>query len=122
VKTAFQPEKRSTDTNSIKSRKSRLDEDETLKIQVVTAGALTHSLPIGKVVIEGEGLTVRGLIESLIARYGSRMAEELVNQGELRDGLVLMVNGRNVLSLPATFETPLMEGDEVLITITVAGG
>ena len=88
----------------------------------MTAGALTHSLPIGKVVIEGEGLTVRGLIESLIARYGSRMAEELVNQGELRDGLVLMVNGRNVLSLPATFETPLMEGDEVLITITVAGG
>jgi molybdopterin converting factor small subunit len=50
------------------------------------------------------------------------MAEELMKQGRLRDGLVLLVNGRNVLSLAEQFETPLQEGDEILITIMVAGG
>lgn len=93
-----------------------------MNVKVAAAGALTYSLPSGKVVVEGENLTVMGLLDSLIARYGSRMAEELMNQGRLRDGLVLLVNGRNVLSLPEKFETPLQEGDEILITIMVAGG
>jgi molybdopterin converting factor small subunit len=93
-----------------------------LNVKVAAAGALTYSLPSGKGVVEGENLTVMGLLDSLVARYGSRMAEELMNQGQLRDGLVLLVNGRNVLSLPEKFETPLQEGDEVLITIMVAGG
>ncbi len=86
------------------------------------AGALTHSLPSGQVIVEKGSLTVQGLLDSLVSKYGSRMAEELIKQGRLRDGLVLLVNGRNVLSLAEQFETPLQEGDEILITIMVAGG
>jgi molybdopterin converting factor small subunit len=93
-----------------------------LKVNVLAAGALTHSLPSGQIIVERESLTVTGLLDSLVAQYGSRMAEELMKQDRLRDGLVLLVNGRNVLSLPEQFETPLQEGDEVLITIMVAGG
>ena len=93
-----------------------------MKVNVLAAGALTNSLPSGKVIIEAESLTIKGLIDSLVAQYGSQMAQELMNQDRLRDGLVLLVNGRNVLSLPEGFETPLQEGDEVLITIMVAGG
>ncbi len=93
-----------------------------MRVKVSAAGALTHSLPSGKVVVEREALTVRGLLDVLVSEYGSRMAEELMKQGRLRDGLVLLVNGRNVLSLEEQFETPLQEGDEILITIMVAGG
>jgi molybdopterin converting factor small subunit len=93
-----------------------------VKIKVKALGALTHSMTNGKTVIEGRDLTVAGLLDSLIARYGTRMAEELMNNGELRKGLALLVNGRNVLSLPEKFETPLQDGDEVIITIIVAGG
>ena len=85
-------------------------------------GALTHSLTDGKAVIEGRDLTVTGLLNALIVRYGPRMAEELMDSGRLRKGLALLVNGRNVLSLPEQFETPLQEEDEVIITIIVAGG
>jgi len=93
-----------------------------LRIKVSAAGALTNSMPSGKDIVEGESLTVQSLLETLVNKYGSRMARELMSQGKLREGLVLLINGRNILSLPEKYETLLKEGDEVLITIMVAGG
>ena len=93
-----------------------------MKVTVRALGALTHSLTDGKTVIEGCELTVAKLLDSLIVRYGPRMAAELMDSDRLKKGLALLVNGRNVLSLPEQFETPLQEGDEVIITIIVAGG
>jgi hypothetical protein len=93
-----------------------------VNVNVLTAGALTHSLPEGKTVVAGEDLTVKRLLDLLVARYGPAMEHELMSGGELREGLVLLVNGRNVLSLPGRFASPLRDGDEVLITIMVAGG
>ncbi len=93
-----------------------------MNVKVRALGALTHSLRAGKAVIEGDNLTVAGLLDRLIVQYGPRMAEELMDAGRLRKGLALLVNGRNVLSLPERFETPLQEGDEVIVTIIVAGG
>ena len=78
--------------------------------------------PPRQTVIEGCELTVAKLLDSLIVRYGPRMAAELMDSDRLKKGLALLVNGRNVLSLPEQFETPLQEGDEVIITIIVAGG
>ena len=93
-----------------------------MRIKVSAAGALTNSMPSGKDIVEGESLTVQSLLETLVNKYGSRMARELMSQGKLREGLVLLINGRNILSLPEKYETLLKEGDEVLITIMVAGG
>ena len=93
-----------------------------MRIKVSAAGALTNSMPGGKDIVEGENLTVQSLLETLVNKYGSRMARELMSQGKLREGLVLLINGRNILSLPEKYETLLKEGDEVLITIMVAGG
>ena len=67
-------------------------------------------------------MTVAALLDRLTVCYGPRMAEELMENGRLRKGLALLVNGRNVLSLPEKFETPLQEGDEVIVSIIVAGG
>ena len=93
-----------------------------MKVTVITVGALTRSMPQRRDVIEAERLTVQGLLEALVDRYGSPMAAELMNQGTLREGLALLVNGRNVLSLPQGFDTPLTDGDEIHIAIMVAGG
>lgn len=93
-----------------------------MKIRVVTAGALTRSIPEGKVDIEGQDMTVRGLIKVLKGRYGPTLASELLDQGGIREGLCMLVNGRNIFSLPQAYETPLQDGDEVLIALVVAGG
>ena len=72
-------------------------------VKITAVGALTWSLPCGKDVIEGECLTVQDVLNALVEKYGQTMADELLKNGELRKGLCLLVNGRNVLSLPNTF-------------------
>ena len=57
-----------------------------MNVNVRALGALTHSLRAGKTVVEGDNLTVAGLLDCLIARYGPRMAEELMDAGGLRKG------------------------------------
>jgi hypothetical protein len=93
-----------------------------VKVKVSALGALTHSLREGKTIVEGHNLTVAGLLESLVFKFGPRMKEELLDGDELKKGLALLLNGRNVLTLPDKFEALLQEGDEVIITIIVAGG
>ncbi|MFH1243182.1 MAG: MoaD/ThiS family protein [Pseudomonadota bacterium] len=91
-------------------------------VNITAVGALTWSLPSGKGTVEGESLTVQGALHALIEKYGQSMADELLNGGELRQGLSLLVNGRNVLSLPDKFQTSLKDGDEVIIATIVVGG
>jgi len=57
-----------------------------VKVQVRALGALTHSLREGRTVIEGDDLTVDGLLECLIVRYGPQMAEELMDDGDSERG------------------------------------
>jgi molybdopterin converting factor small subunit len=99
-----------------------MGDGETLRVRVRTAGALSKSLPSGKDVIEGKGLTVRGLIRALVQKHGPALNAELLEKNKVREGLSILVNGRNVLSLPGKFDTLLEDGDEVLIAIMVAGG
>jgi molybdopterin converting factor small subunit len=93
-----------------------------LIINISTAGALTWSLPSGKDSVEGERFTVQDVLNALVTKYGLSMAEEMLEQGELKKGLSLLVNGRNVLSLPDNFQTSLEDGDEVVIATMLAGG
>ena len=65
---------------------------------------------------------MRGLIDALKTKYGPALEEELLDRGNLREGLCMLVNGRNILSLVQKYEAPLRDGDEVLIAIVVAGG
>jgi molybdopterin converting factor small subunit len=93
-----------------------------VKVRVWTAGALTHSLPSGEVLVDAEGQTVIEMLQALVARSGHAMAQELMRDGRVRDDLAVLVNGRNVLSLPQGFDTILEDGDQVAITIMIPGG
>ena len=93
-----------------------------MNVKVWTAGALTHSLPSGEVVVDAEGQTVIEMLHALVARFGQAMAQELMTDVRVRDGLAILVNGRNVLSLPHGFDTILEDGDQVAITIMIPGG
>jgi len=93
-----------------------------MKVSIRTAGALTRSMPSGYDVIEGRDLTVRGLIRAMVDKYGPELEKELLNREEVREGLCMLVNGRNILSMPGRYDTPLKDGDRVLIALLVAGG
>lgn len=93
-----------------------------MKIKVSLVGILESLLPKGEDVIEAERITVQGLLDTLAERHGTVAAEELNGPAGLREGLSLLVNGQNVLSLPGKFQANLQDGDEVVITVQVTGG
>jgi len=81
-----------------------------------------ESLPSGKTDLQAEGLSVQELLQALIQRHGEAMKRELMDDGGLRQGLCLLLNGRNVLILPRRFDTKLRDGDELIIATILAGG
>jgi molybdopterin converting factor small subunit len=93
-----------------------------LRIKITAVGALSRGLPGGRGFIEGQGFTVGEALGTLVAENGQLLAEELYEGDQLRERLAILVNGRNVLSLPEGLRTALGDGDEVLITTIVPGG
>ena len=91
-------------------------------VNITSVGALTRSLPGVKEPLEGDSFTVQEVLNALIEKHGQSLADELLNQGRLKEGLSLLINGRNVLSLPKRFRTSLEDGDEVIIVAILAGG
>jgi len=63
-------------------------------------------------------LTVREFLHLLEQRHGQGVTEEVIPGGKLRDGYVILVNGRFSDSL----ERLLSDEDEILITVPVTGG
>jgi len=61
--------------------------------------------------VEFEGSTLEGLLMSLITREGYSLYSLLAEEGKLRGGYVISVNGHVVSSL----ETPLDSGNRVII-------
>ena len=93
-----------------------------MKVSIKTAGALTQSMPSGEDVIEGGEFTIRSLIEALVEKFGPGLEVELLDGEEIRSGLCMLVNGRNILSMPERYDTSLHDGDDVFITVLVSGG
>jgi molybdopterin converting factor small subunit len=93
-----------------------------MKVTVSLVGVLENLLPGGEDVIEAESFTIQELLDRLVKKHGSAAAERLIGSAGLREGLSLLVNGQNALSLPERFQTRLRDEDEVVITVQVTGG
>ena len=93
-----------------------------MKVNISIVGLLEGIFPDGKGVIEADTITVDGILDALVTRFGEAAASKLRGGEDLREGLSLLVNGRNVLSLRDKFQTKLEDGDEVVITVQVSGG
>jgi molybdopterin converting factor small subunit len=93
-----------------------------LKVKITVVGVLETFLPNGDEIIEADDMTIQGLLDMLVTRFGASAKKELLDSDGLQKGLSSLVNGRNVLSLPEEFQTALHDGDEVVITVQVSGG
>lgn len=70
---------------------------------------------------EMEAETVHELLLRLRERYGDRLFELIIRDNEIREDVVILVNGRNLLQL-AGLETPLNSDDEIAIFPPISGG
>ena len=66
---------------------------------------------------------VKNLLEELFQRFGEKLREKIMDpvSNQVRHHWVILVNGHSIKSLQE-LDTPLKEGDEVLIFPPVAGG
>lgn len=72
--------------------------------------------------VEFAGETVNDLIEHLVARYGRRARQALYDEkGQLDPVVQVLLNGREWISHDR-LDTPLQDGDSVVLMIMMAGG
>ena len=74
--------------------------------------------------VETDTATLRNLLDDLADRFGKDFSD-LIFDPKTKDfagHLMLLVNGRNYLSMPDRLDTALKDGDEVAIFPPIAGG
>lgn len=70
---------------------------------------------------EIEASTIRELLQELRRMFGIGLFDLLVDNGRLREDVVILVNGSNV-SLSGGMDAPLSPGDDIAIFPPVSGG
>ena len=93
-----------------------------LKIKIIFSGGLSINLSNSQDIVEGSELNIRGALEVLVKKHGQLLANEIFDGDNLKEGLALLINGRNVLSLPKKYHTLLKDKDEIIITPRLDGG
>ena len=74
----------------------------------------------GEKAVNGEGATLSALIDNLEANH-SGIKERLIEAGDLRRFINVYVNDEDV-RFTGGLETPLSDGDQVVVLPAVAGG
>ena len=73
------------------------------------------------VTLDVESPTLRDVLAALRSHHEGPWERLLQEDLSLREGCVVLVNGRNIASLEK-LETKIHEGDEITFTVLVAGG
>ncbi|MCB2190452.1 MAG: hypothetical protein KQI62_02745 [Deltaproteobacteria bacterium] len=93
-----------------------------MEIEVVRIAVCEDILP-SRMKIPYEGLPQVGLfLEYLVQQYGPRLREAIWEADQLSQSLVVLLNGKNLRSLPRGLETELCHGDSLVISIPLMGG
>jgi molybdopterin converting factor small subunit len=79
--------------------------------------SLLHPLTGGASVVEASGATLRAVIDDLDRRYPG-LAERIVAEGQVRDDIMLALDGDEVRDLDAR----VPDGAEVHVLPAIAGG
>ena len=99
----------------------RLDDDNMAKVNVKFYGALVEAAKRQKTT-EANASNVRELLTSLANNYGDSFKQKVLDsKGGPQAFINIFVNNTDIRHLK-DLETPLNEGDEVLILPAVAGG
>ena len=65
---------------------------------------------------------ISDLVDILLQKYGKEFKDLLMDaNGNLRDYLKIMINGEDIRDIEG-LETPLKDGDQVVMFQTIAGG
>jgi len=93
-----------------------------MKIQVKIFATLRLKLGIAGIEIESEEpMTVMMLLESVSRKINAEIIPELVKEGEIIVGTIILINGKNILHAEK-LETLITEDSEVSVFPPAGGG
>lgn len=69
-----------------------------------------------------EGVSVRELIDLLAGEYGGEVRTDLLEDGEIADGALIMLNGVSLMQPDVSLDSVLRDGDELFFSTMVYGG
>jgi sulfur-carrier protein len=74
--------------------------------------------------VEKDTATLREVLRELSDRFGKELTEQIYHSEaeEPASHLIVLVNGRNYLSMPDRLETRMKDGDEIALFPPLAGG
>lgn len=84
--------------------------------------AAAECLPRRLIYEAPEGVTVRKLIDILSEEYGEEVRSDLLENGEIADGALIMLNGISLLQPDVSLDSVMKDGDALLFTTMVYGG
>ena len=74
-----------------------------------------------EVTLEGTACALQDALETLRQEHGAALSRFLTDDSAPLEGVAILVNGRNMLSLDR-YGTIIRDGDELTLTVQVAGG
>lgn len=89
-------------------------------IRIRLIGRLAEGFQSREISVEGHGKSISEVIKELERTSGRRLYEIIVENGELREGFVILLNGQAVRG--RLEEVRLSDGDELVILPPVSGG
>ena len=66
-------------------------------------------------------ITIRDLLRNLDKQFNANIENEIIANGVLKHGYVILINGRSIGSLN-NLETQIRDGDKIFVTVFTAGG
>jgi len=74
--------------------------------------------------VEKAAATIREVLDDLSQRFGKEFIETICDSDTRQPAghIMLLVNGRNYLTLPGKLDTELKDGDEIALFPPIAGG
>lgn len=93
-----------------------------MEIEFIRIAVCEDILP-GRMKIAYEGPPqVRFFLSYLAQRYGPRLRDAIWEGDQLHRSLVVLLNGKNLRSLPRGLDAELSQGDSLVISIALMGG
>ncbi len=93
-----------------------------VKLHLMALPALVRAMGGKKLEVDFPGETVADLLDHIVERYGSAAKEALLDEEGRLDPIIQILINEKEWVVHDELDTPLKEGDTVILMLLVAGG
>ena len=93
-----------------------------MKIELIRLGVLEDILPSASSIEYLGPASVKDFLEFMDRQHSPGILKKMLDGGNLKSTLTILLNGRSIRAYPKGMETDLKNGDTMTITLMMDGG